>query len=88
MDKDIENLTSENSLNVDKLCPSFPVNSYKPTDMNQDMYTCFSIDKEKSLIPRNRVNRSVSLVDYATDTCIKDKKTFKQHWPNSRQTDP
>lgn len=59
MDKDIENLTAENSLNVDKLCPSFPVNSYKPTDMNQDMYTSFSIDKEKSLVPRNRVNRSL-----------------------------
>lgn len=78
MDKDIKNLTAENSLHVDKLCPSFPMNSYKPTDMNQDICTTcsFSIqfDKEKSLVPRNRVNRSVSLVDYATDTCIKDKK--------------
>ncbi|CAC5406154.1 unnamed protein product [Mytilus coruscus] len=47
MDKDIKNLTAEN------------MNSYKPTDTNQDTCTSFSIDKEKSLVPGNRVNCSV-----------------------------
>ncbi|XP_071143441.1 uncharacterized protein [Mytilus edulis] len=56
MDQDIVNLTADSSLNVDQIYPSFPMNKYNSTDINEDMCsTGFST----SLATGNRMNRSV-----------------------------
>ncbi|XP_076083389.1 uncharacterized protein LOC143054312 isoform X2 [Mytilus galloprovincialis] len=71
IDQNIVNLTAESSLNVDKIYQSFPVNNYNSTDINEDVCsTGFST----SLATGNRVNRSVSLIDYPTNMCIQDVK--------------
>lgn len=71
MDQDIVNLTADSSLNVDQIYPSFPVDNYNSTDINDDMCsTGFST----SLATGNRMNRSVSLIIYPTNKGTQDVK--------------
>ncbi|VDI04937.1 Hypothetical predicted protein [Mytilus galloprovincialis] len=71
MDQGIVNFNADSSLNVDQIYQSFPMNTYKSTDINEDMCsTGFST----SLATGNKMNRSVSLIDYPTNKGVRQSQ--------------